>query len=535
MGMDIRKGGYSGPTIGSTTSYAPNNLIPLGIYGARQQQLKDAAAKKAKSVQDFFAAVKAPDTTRFSVQAELDDKFYSGLNQWIPVLQQRYGDNWTDAAASDTQFQQWRQNMETTAKYNTGMMDNAARIEALQNDKEFVVSAATLKANRDMVAGMGGLFDPTPFGSASNSDLATKLLQVNAEVELDTAVNEAITKFANDPSGGVYQQGGGGIYDSWVTWQKTGMSDEQAESLANSIWADRYGGQSEIYTKDMIKQRLKDIFPEKVKREIEFVDNQLAGADGTNDVYAVEDITTGTTVNTDVPVGQWMKDGKPVPAGTPGAAWVSNKDKDGNTVKTTVSATSQAGVVMKRTVTRNVAQGSNMYDFSTGGMIRANGQEKMTVGEVQVMPVNKQGAVISDKDMNDYYSKHPEMWSYEVMAIGSYTPVKVQEDKATGKPMQVASEPVTVAKPASELNLEQNVNGMKKGPPIEELQARAAKLNAERQAAPAQNTQPAQPANQPKQQSGAIIANTAAEWDAKWPTLKPGEVIIGPDGKTYTK
>ena len=98
---------------------------------------------------------------------------------------------------------------------------------------------------------------------------------------------------------------------------------------------------------------------------------------------------------------------------------------------------------------------------------------------------------------------------------------------ANGRIVQPAKE-VTVAKPASELKnaiTRTDKSGKQvSGVPVETMQQKADARNQNK------------PATVPKPKATAPATTiTPSEFDAQWAALKPGQTLVGPDGKTYTK
>lgn len=513
---NIVKGVYSGPTIGTVSLVAPSQQMPYGIWGKRNEQLAAAAAAKAKSEEDFFKLAKPPETSRFSVQADLDQAYYDGLTQWVPVLKQRYGDNWATAYQNDIQFQQWDQSMNTVAKYNTGLVDKVAQLEALDKDPNFVLSPTTRKYANAVIAGYGGLAN-APWDSQSYG-LGQNLLRMNAETDLDVAVNNATKEYVDHAAGTSYYQGAQGPYDVWASIEKHGMNEEQIAMLTDTIWKNSYGGQSDYFTKEDIANRLRTIYPEVAKKTVEFQNNQYAQGTGGNDM-----VFEANAVNPEVAETNY------------GDATVGTYD-------------AQTFTPVKLNV-RNV---TTAIDPKTGQPVTVAGNSTFVAGQTFNVLVDANGVPVPTSKQADAM-KQMKMdpltgnYHYETYVAGT---VETGSQTTTGrKPGERATTSTTtkttqtVWMPASTVEnglTTYNADGSyKKGVRIDIQKNNATqrtqqfKANVEQVNPVPANSTPAKQQTNTTPPSGGTI--TPEQFDAQWANLQPGQSLVGPDGKTYTK
>jgi hypothetical protein len=388
-GSSINKGSYSGPTIGSVPIFAPDNLVPFGIYGARNEMKQQALMQKAKAIDDFYNLAKPPQTTRFSVQGQLDQMYYSGLNQWIGELENRYGSDWAQKANQDLQFQQWTESMRTIARYNTGLVEKKAELLALDNSKDYVVSGQTKRAMMMVDSGINGIDDPNnPFGHI----LGQFILQQYAESDLDSAVNSAIDQYVDQAYSSNPSQYSNGIYDVWTETKIHGMSEAQVKKLADGIWVNSYGGSSEIFTKQMIEDRLRALYPVRAQKAVEFQTNQFSGADGSQISYDQNAISPEADI---VIAKDWSK-------GTMQNSYV----------------TTTSGQVFKNAINLTVPVGVRYYDPDNNLKgIDLAGNENVTIGKTFNVLVDNRGMIYKG-DPNKIPLNERANYSYETFASG---------------------------------------------------------------------------------------------------------------------
>ena len=402
----IQKGQYSGRMIGSGATYAPNQLIPFGVYDAKKRAVEEAAKAKIKAMNDFFAKAVPPKTKRFAVQGELDKMYFDGLQKAVPILQQRYGKNWAQAAESDVQFQRWNQSIRTIAQYEDGIVDHIAKLRALDEDKNFVLSPQTKMAANEFMMGVDGLSDPyNPQGHQA----ADKLLQSNAQVELDVAVNDAIEKFANDQYYIAHGKSPEGPYDAWSFTRGKGMKPEEVEKMTDTIWMAEYGGQGDFITRDMIKQRIETLFPMRVDKEFKFQDNQYnASAGGADVMLSAADYSDQPA--TDNFGGTYT-------------------DASGNVQQGTV--TGYDGVTLSRPQALVVPNSARAIDPATGQPIEVPANTKVSVGGAKNIPVDNKGNPVTDQEFGQKFD--PAKTRYTPYVVATYQEQEILDGEPTGR------------------------------------------------------------------------------------------------------
>lgn len=404
-GSSINKGSYSGPTIGSVPIFAPDNLVPFGIYGARNEMRQQALMRKAKAIDDFFTLAKPPQTTRFSVQGELDQVYYKGLNQWVGELQNRYGSSWAEKANQDLEFQQWTESMRTIAKYNTGLVEKAAELQALDKDKNFVLSDNTKRAMNMVSSGISGLDDPfNPLGH----NLGQYILQQEAESDLDMAVNSAIDQYVDQVYSSNPSQYSNGIYDVWTETKIHGMSEDQVKKIAEGIWVNSYGSSSDIFTKEMIEDRLRALYPKRAEKAVEFQTNQFSGADGSQITYDQSAVNNAPQMLT-------YTDS----AGMPESIYTFGAQEIPRPIKLNTSAG-----------TRFYNPDSNFESIQYPGNISVN------IGKTFNVLVDANGRIVSQKDSRNIKPEDRKNYHYETFAAGTIDTGSMSEtktDPATGQ------------------------------------------------------------------------------------------------------
>jgi hypothetical protein len=278
---DIQKGSYSGSVVGSVPIYAPSHLVPFGVFDAKQRALRDAALAKQKDISDFYTANKAPITKRFAVQGELNDVFAEGMDKWIANAQKQYGKDWAGYLKQDQGFNNWVQSMQTVAQYEDGIVNKVGEIQALVKSGNFNASPALTKSMSDVMNGIGGLSNPF---DPKGHQLGSSILRMNADYDVDKAVNTEIDKIIQD----VYQTNPGissqGIYDLITSTKTTGTDKTKLDLLADGLYKTRYAG-SDYITRDDIYNRLYSLLGTKTERTIDHAANQFAGGSGADKTY----------------------------------------------------------------------------------------------------------------------------------------------------------------------------------------------------------------------------------------------------------
>lgn len=472
--IPINKGSYSGSIVGNVPIFAPSELVPYGVFDARQQALKDAAAAKAKELDDFnkmFAV--APETSRKAVQQQLQSGYYDWLNKWEGIGKQRYGDDWTKYLKGDTQFLKEQQSWQTLAQYNTQLVDQVAEMNALIKTGDFNASPETLRSRNAVLSGVDGLAKP---GDPNAGALSQNVLRFTLDYDLDKAVNTELDKLIQDTYESYPGISSQGIYDLLTSTKTTGTNKNKVQMLSDSLYATRYAG-SDYITPEMIQRNIEAKLGKKVERKFETQANQFSNAGGAADVYTDNDIEETSQFNTT--------------AAVEGEGETYSVDENGKTILVpasndrTEAVTSYAGVSFKKPIVTTTAKGETMTDLATGSPVKTTGSETISWGETKVVPTYRNpdtGAIIvlTDKQMETPW-KLPANVEYRTMAIGKYKEPKI--DASTGAVIGVND--VTVAKPASELEnalVSQRAADGKiiRGIPLDKQDQRAAQLNQEK-------------------------------------------------------
>lgn len=466
----ILKGTYSGSIVGSVPIFAPTELVPYGVFDAKQQALKDAAQAKVKELEDFNALfAKAPETKRKAVQEQLDSGYFNWLQGWEETAKKRYGQDWTSYLRSDTQFLKEQQSWNTLAQYNSQLVDQVAELDALVKTGNFNASPETMRSRNAVLTGVDNLAVP---GSPEAGALSQNILRFTADYDLDKAVNTELDKLIQDTYESYPGVNANGIYDILVSTKTTGTDKNKIDMLTDSLYDTRYAGSGYI-TRDMVKRNIEAKLGKKVERTVQTQANQFSGSDGSADIYSDKDINESSQFN------------------------VTNANEQGANIS---PVTSFYGVTFdKKPIVTNTAKGETMTDLATGSTVKATGSEMISWGETKVVPVQKgpngELVIVSDKNAkNEWHGTGAGQWEYKVMAVGSY---KVPETDALGNVKGYKT--VTVAKPADELKnalvSEWNADGtVKRGIPIDKQNQKAQELNAQKQQAPKGNAPTSKPA-----------------------------------------
>lgn len=419
----IQKGTYSGSIVGSVPIFAPSRLTPYGVFDARQQALQNAAAAKAKEIDDFYAKFgKSPETDRKAVQDQLDEGYYNWLGSWVAIGKERYGKNFAKMLQSDTQFLKEQQSWNTVAQYNSQLVEETARINADIKTGNFIASPELMESMNYVMAGIDGLQQP---GNAKSADLSNNVLKMSTYYDLDKAVNESLDGLIQD----VYQTHPGatpnGIYDILTSTTTTETDDSKLRERAKLLKSTRYAGAENI-TEDMIYNSMRTKIGKKVERKFETQANQFDNSGGAFDIYSDADVEESAEINV-------------TSAGT------------GSGADRVAGVTGYDGYTFKKPIKTVTSQGETMFDFATGKMVTAEGSQEIVWGEARNLPVNQNGSVITNDQLgeNMYYGQNPNSYSYQPMVVGQYTvPAVYSPDGLTViQPEKV----VTVAKPAVEL------------------------------------------------------------------------------------
>lgn len=451
----IQKGTYSGSIVGSVPIFAPSRLTPYGVFDARQQALKDAAAAKAKEIDDFYAKFgKSPETDRKAVQDQLDEGYYNWLGSWVAIGKERYGKNFAKMLQSDTQFLKEQQSWNTVAQYNSQLVEETARINADIKTGNFIASPELMESMNYVMAGIDGLQQP---GNAKSADLSNNVLKMSTYYDLDKAVNESLDGLIQD----VYQTHPGatpnGIYDILTSTTTTETDDSKLRERAKLLKRTRYAGAENI-TEDMIYNSMRTKIGKKVERKFETQANQFSDAGGNDIVY---DETAINPEKEDV-----VFDSEQV-------------DEKGNPVPSKVGT--HYGQTLTKPVKANVPNSVNAIDPVTGKPIQVAGNTEMEIGKTFVVLVDNQGRVV---DESRAATALLEGAQYKVMAAATYDEVVPATAFTPATKTQK-----TVWTPANEISgalMTTNPDGTyKKGVRLDIQNQKAAEMNAKMKNKPA--------------------------------------------------
>jgi len=441
----IQKGTYGGSVVGNVPLFAPSMLTPFGVFDAKQRAMEDAAAKKAQEIDAFYKLAAPPQTKRVSVQGELNDEFYRGLQMWQDNAKAAYGDDWTTALKSDVGFNGWLNSMGTIAKYEDQVVDQVAKLQELENDPDLVLSQDALDASAAFMNGVGGLSNPL---DPAGHNLGSYLMSAQAETNLDVAVNDAVKNFANDTASSMGKYGEEGVYDVWAEWSTKGMTDAQVNLIADGIWKDQYGGKSDMFTIEDIRNRVHALYPRVTQTKLAGTPStrQPGASDGSTQKYSSWD--QPSEYNTG-----WSMGGQPM---TPEVSPV----------------TSVGGVQHTAPITTQSTKGQKLINNETGAPSQLADGTVITWGETRIVPTTKEGVIIPDSEVDFYIKNAPSQIQYSVITSGTY----VDKD-ASGTEVKR-----TVYTPASTIKtslVKKEVDGKTQlGVPVSEMQAKADDLNA---------------------------------------------------------
>lgn len=440
----IQKGTYGGSVVGNVPLFAPSMLTPFGVFDAKQRAMEDAAAKKAQEIDAFYKLAAPPQTKRVAVQGELNDEFYRGLTMWQDNAKAAYGDDWPTALKNDVGFNGWLNSFGTVARYEDQIVDQVAYLQEVNDNPDLVVSQEALDAGTAFMNGIGGMSNPM---DPAGHNLGSLLMASQAQTNLDVAVNDAVSKFANDPSGTVYKAGEESTYNVYNETTKRGMTEEQVEAMANGILIDQYGGKEGMFTKEMIKDRIRALFPRVTKTTLAGTPStrQPGASDGSTQTYSSWD--QPSEYNTG-----WSFAGQATPEVSP--------------------VTSVGGVQHTAPITIQATKGQKLINNETGTPSQLADGTVITLGETRIVPTTKEGVIIPDSEVEFYLKNAPSQIQYSVITSGTY----VDKD-ADGN--EVKRTVYTPADPIKAALVKKEVNGKTQlGVPVSEMQAKADKLNA---------------------------------------------------------
>ena len=286
---NIFKASYQGSEVGSIPLFAESSLIPFGAFDARQRSMESAATTKAKEKIDFYKE-SAPQTKRFSVQAELNDVYRSGNDQWVANAKAQYGKNWVKALKNDPKYGNWLEDMRTLAKYQNGIVDFISDIEAKTKSGKFVASPELEAAMADFTSGVGGLGNPLE----SKGGVGKSLLGMRAYYDLDKATNEAVdqiiqTETASHP--GLKNQG---IYDLITNMVTKGVGIDRVREVAQTVYDSKYADGKGFTLDQVYRSILAKLGPKANTYRTQTVGNQYSGDGGNRQKY------TGNNINKQV-------------------------------------------------------------------------------------------------------------------------------------------------------------------------------------------------------------------------------------------
>jgi hypothetical protein len=266
------------------------------------------------------------------------------------------------------QFNEWRHDAETTAKFNTGMVDHLADIEANMKNGDYVWSPETLGAANKMISGYAGVWDPKqPY----TANLGKTFLTLGASYSLDKATNDGLTKYVDQVYSSNPSHYANGIYDVWTEVKNHGMSDDQIKDMAHSIWETHYAANAvtsgdDYFSEDKIATRLRALYPVRAEKEVKFQTNQFSNAGGEEQTY------DATAINPEA-----------VPVEFAGAA---------NGVLT------YDGQTLTKPVTLNVPTATAVIDPATGKPVDVAGNAKVQIGKTFNVLTDKNGNILSRTD-----------------------------------------------------------------------------------------------------------------------------------------
>lgn len=352
----IAKGNYSGSEIGSTTLFAPSNLVPFGLYDAREHALQQAAMAKVKRDQDALSWIGKPiQTKRTNVQPELAKTFMDWNERAIAAAQKEYGDNWSQMLKNDKNYQQGRQNFETIAKFNDDIVDVGAKLHELYNKKDYVVPPNVEKLVHD-IAVTSSYADPNTFeGRNLYGDLQSAKGVLNAyqlinDLNLNPSVTESISKSVD------------GVNDVYKTTKITQNDKNALDAAAQGIYFQSQG----TVPLDEIKKAINARYQRKIEVDLKTANNEKnKDGDGADATYTNKDFTDTPDILTNVM--QHATFGK----------------ENGKVVKEIATRQAQTiskdGLAFKKPITVIAPAGASLLNASTGEPLGA-GVQKVEFG-----------------------------------------------------------------------------------------------------------------------------------------------------------
>lgn len=265
----IAKGNYSGSVIGSTTLFAPGAaMMPYGVVAAREKAIQDASMKRMSEIDNFQKQFQAPVTKHSSVQKNLNDLYYSGLQQWVGNAKKKYGQDWSSLLQNDINFQKWNRSMNTLKEQEDFMVDRVAGLKKEIDSGKFVATPELSKAMDDFFTGVKGLAQGP--GNTQGYGLADSVLAFNTEYELNKVLNEA----AKDIKYGVAERyginKGDPNYDTIVSTKIKSVEDAVLRDAAKRTKEQLYPN-SKYVTEEKLYRGLKNFFPGESEKQIQTV------------------------------------------------------------------------------------------------------------------------------------------------------------------------------------------------------------------------------------------------------------------------
>lgn len=297
---NINVGNYSGDQIGSTTLFAPGGgLVPLGMMDARDLAAQKAAMAKAKELEDFNKKYEAPSTKHVAVQKEMTNQYIDQLNQWKVNALKKSGGNQAVAnkmLESDPTFNKWNKNWQDTKNLHDTLVGHAAELEASEKDPNFVLSPQTRKAKQDMMSGLA-YQEQNPFDTKGHNT-SLEFLRSRANYDLDKASNTAIEKAIPDIEQLPAEYKTRGKNEVMTLLEKEYFKPERIDEISDNLYREKYYGTD--ISKDQVKDRVKSLLGEKIKRHVEHYDKYFKPDNAGNETTyetAVPQTKTAFNVN----------------------------------------------------------------------------------------------------------------------------------------------------------------------------------------------------------------------------------------------
>lgn len=359
LNQPINVGNYSGSMIGSTTLFAPTaGLVPYGMFDAREKAIQQAAMAKAKEVEEFRKAFKAPTSKLVNINDKLREGYFNFIeNSWQQNLKKFGGDanKALYAIKNDANFAAKEKSFQDLAKYGDAIVTKIAQDDEDIKTGRFTPTP-TYKQYKDKLL---TALDPNSkeFTNAGNYFRAMKVERDFADAFNDVTKQMVAQQkgYAGDINSDDFIKVYEGTIKEW--------SPEQKEAVITKM-KDIYQG-SDYFTPEKIDKDIKAMMSGKWETKKLDVKERREASDGAGYNYTENDISkepSSTNVFTSMGQGNEPATGelvglfgvthkKPIPAIIPtGRSFFINDAKNGLIKTNQVSPNTEMSLVKTQLV-----------------------------------------------------------------------------------------------------------------------------------------------------------------------------------------